>query len=189
GSQGTEPDVPTLLEVQSAMRRGLLDGRDPAAAAVLAGVLAPADRLGIHRNTSRGTLTKALRLNFPAVERIVGEDFFAAAADEFIAHNPPGTAWLDLYRERFAEFLQIFAPAASLAYLPDVARLERCVCSALHAAGARPLECARLLDIAPSAQAGLRLTPHPSVSLVSSVYPVDDIWRAVLAGDDAALAA
>jgi hypothetical protein len=32
-------------------------------------------------------------------------------------------------------------------------------------------------------------TPHPSVSLVSSSYPVDEIWRAVLARDDATLAA
>jgi hypothetical protein len=32
-------------------------------------------------------------------------------------------------------------------------------------------------------------TPHPSVSLVFSPYPVDAIWRAVLARDDAALAA
>ncbi len=181
--------MPTLLEVQGAIRRGLLDGGDVAIAAVLADAVAPADRLSIYRNTSRATLTKALRLNFPAVERLVGEDFFAAAADRFIAHEPPRIAWLDLYGERFPEFLQGFEPSAALVYLPDVARLEWSVCRALHAPEAAPLDCARLLDVEPSAQARVRFAPHPSVSLVSSAYPVDDIWRAVLARDDAAIAA
>ena len=35
----------------------------------------------------------------------------------------------------------------------------------------------------------VRFVPHPSVSLVSADYPVDAIWRAVLAQDDTALAA
>ena len=181
--------MPTLLELQTAMRHSLLDGGDPALAAVLTDALVPADRLSIYRNTSRSTLTKALRLNFPAVERLVGEDFFAAAADAFITREPPGTAWLDLYGEGFPEFLQGFEPAATLAYLPDVARLERAVGRALHAPDREPLDIARLASIDASDQARVRFTPHPSVSLLSSPYPVDAIWRAVLARDDAAMAA
>ena len=37
--------------------------------------------------------------------------------------------------------------------------------------------------------APVHFKPHPSVGLVSSDYPVDAIWRAVLARDDAAIAA
>jgi hypothetical protein len=144
--------------------------------------------LSIYYNTSRTALTNALRLNFPAVQRLVGEDFFAAAGDTFITREPPQTAWLDLYGESFPEFLQSFEPAASLTYLPDVARLERAVCHALHAVDAEPLEYSQLLDIEPSVRERLRFTPHPSVSLVFSPYPVDTIWRAVLARDDMALA-
>jgi hypothetical protein len=128
-------------------------------------------------------------LNFPAVQRLVGEDFFAAAADTFITREPPQTAWLDLYGEGFPEFLDGFEPAAALIYLPDVARLERAVGQALHAPDAKSLEHSRLLDIEPSYQGRVCFTPHPSVSLVSSSYPVDEIWRAVLARDDATLAA
>jgi hypothetical protein len=181
--------VPTLHEVQTAMRQGLLDGGDPALAAVLADTLAPADRLSIYRNTSRSSLTKALRLNFPAVERLVGEEFFAAAADTFIAREPPRTAWLDLYGQEFPEFLQDFEPAATLVYLSDVARLERAVGRALHAGDVEPLELARLASVDASEQARVRFVLCPSVSLLSSPYPVDAIWRAVLAGDDAAVAA
>jgi hypothetical protein len=70
-----------------------------------------------------------------------------------------------------------------------VARLERAVCRALHAADVESLEYSQLLDIEPAIQERLCFTPHPSVSLVFSPYPVDEIWRAVLARHDATLAA
>jgi len=181
--------VPTLLDIQTAMRRSLLGNGDATVAAILGNAFAPADRLSIYRNTSRTALTNALRLNFPAVQRLVGENFFEAAADTFITRDPPRTAWLDLYGEAFPEFLQCFEPAAALIYLPDVARLERAVSRALHALDVKPLEYLQLLDVEPSLQGHLCFAPHPSASLVFSLYPVDAIWQAVLARDDTALAA
>ena len=179
----------SLREFQSAMRAGLLDDSSTVAAPLLAEVLIPADRVSIYRNTSRIALTNALRLNYPAVQRLVGEDFFAAAADIFITKEPPRTAWLDFYGAAFPEFLERFRPAASLPYLADVARLERAVSRALHAADAEAVTPSKLAGLAESAQGRVSFLPHPSISLQSSKYPVDAIWRAVLARDDAALAA
>src|SRR5215470_5774758 len=153
------PAVPTLLEVETAMRCGLLDNDNTTVVATLSDTLAPVDRLSIYRNTSRTALTNALRLNFPAVQRLVGEDFFEAAADTFITREPPQTAWLDLYGETFPEFLQRFEPAAVLIFLPDVARLERAVCRALHAVDAEPLDYSQILEIESSAQQRVRFTP------------------------------
>jgi len=181
--------VLSLREFQSAMRAGLLDDSSPVAAALLAEVLIPADRVSIYRNTSRIALTNALRLNYPAVQRLVGEDFFAAAADIFITKEPPRTAWLDFYGAAFPEFLERFRPAASLPYLADVARLERAVSRALHAADAKALAPVELADLPQIAQGSVSFVPHPSVGLLSSNHPVDAIWRAVVARDDAALAA
>jgi hypothetical protein len=181
--------MPSLLEFQSAMRAELLDDSNPAITATLTAALTPVDRVSIYRNTSRIALTNALRLNYPAVQRLVGEDFFAAAADMFIAKEPPRTAWLDAYGIGFPEFLEGFSPAASLRYLPDVARLERAVSRALHAVDSKTVTPAELARIPQSSAGSICFTPHPSVSLLSSDYPVDTIWRAVLAGDDAATAA
>ena len=181
--------MPSLREFQSAMRAQLLDDSSPVAAALLAEVLMPADRVSIYRNTSRIALTNALRLNYPAVQGLVGEDFFAAAADVFISKEPPRMAWLDFYGVEFPEFLEGFAPATSLPYLPDVARLERAVSRALHAADREAITPAQLTSLAESAQGSVCFVPQPSISLLFSKYPVDAIWRAVLAGDDAALAA
>jgi hypothetical protein len=181
--------VPALLEFQTAMRAQLLDDSSPAAAAIVAAALAPADRISIYRNTSRIALTNALRLNYPAVQRLVGEDFFAATADIFIAKAPPQMAWLDFYGVEFPEFLERFAPAASLRYLPDIARLERAVSRALHTADAERLAPAQLANTAIADHARVSFVPHPTIGLLSSHYPVDAIWRAVLADDDAALTA
>jgi hypothetical protein len=96
---------------------------------------------------------------------------------------------LNAYGESFSGFLERFAPAATLPYLPDVARLEWAVNRALHADEAPAVELTELASIGESDQARLTLVAHPSVSAVSSGYPVDAIWRAVLDGDDRAIAA
>jgi hypothetical protein len=180
--------MPTLLEVQRAMRASLI-GRDDVAAAAMLPEGVGADRLNIYRNTVLVGLTKALSLCFPAVGRLVGADFFEGAAGLFIPQHPPRAAWLDRYGAEFPDFLQHFAPAATLAYLPDVARLEWAVNLALHASDAAALDLARLGSLAPEHQASVAFVPHPSVSLLRLDHPADDIWRAVLDGDDAALAA
>lgn len=180
--------MPTLLEVQNAMRKSLVDRDDGDASAMLAGHV-PADRLDIYRNTFVMGATNTLRLSYPAVYRLVGEDFFAGAAAVFIAGNPPHAAYLDQYGAELPGFLEQFPPAAGLAYLPDVARLEWAVSRAIHATDCAPLVLSELAALAPQDRGGLRFVPHPSIGLLRVSYPVDVIWRAVLDRDDAALAA
>jgi Putative DNA-binding domain len=179
--------MPTLLEVQSAIRASLV-GRDDAAAAALLAERHGPERLAIYRNTFVTGATKALALSYPAVERLVGDEFFAGAAQIFIASNPPRAAWLDLYGADFPAFLAVFPPAAGLVYLPDVARLEWAVSRALHAADRAPLALAGLAQLAPADRGRVRLEPHPSISLLRANAPADVIWRAVLERDDATLA-
>lgn len=182
--------MPTLLEVQRAVGRSLIE-RDDAAAAehVVGDGLAPAARLNVYRNTFVGTLTKALHLSFPAVHRLVGAEFFESVARLFIEAAPPRSAYLDEYGADFPAFLESFQPAAGVVYLPGVARLEWAVSRALHAPDAAPLDPARLAAADPTDHSRVCLVPHPSVELIESDYPVDMIWRAVLAQDDAAMAA
>jgi hypothetical protein len=178
----------TLLETQQAMRTWLVEGERGAAAALLADGVAP-DRLDIYRNTFFANATRALRLTYPAIQKLVGVDFFEGAAAAFIAEHPPRSACFDDYGDAFAAFLAGFPPAASLAYLADVARLEWAVSRALHAADVEPLDLARLSALSPDEQERVSFVPHPAVSLLSLATPADVIWRAVLAGDDDVLAA
>jgi hypothetical protein len=178
----------TLLDLQRAMRTSLVDRDDGAVAAMLAdGVTA--DRLDIYRNTFVTGVTKALRLAYPALHRLVGAEFFEGAAAIFIAQHPPRAAWLDEYGAQFADFVRDFDPAASLPYLADVACLEWAVSRALQAADEPPLDLQRLQALSPEDQVSVAFVPHPSISLLRTEYPADEIWRGVLKGDDAALAA
>jgi hypothetical protein len=179
--------MPTLLELQHAIRKSLVERESAAIARSLAAGV-KVDRLDIYRNTIFSGLTKTLRLAYPAVERLVGAEFFEDAAQAFIAEHLPCSACLDQYGDEFPDFLRDLPSAASLSYLADVARLEWAVNRALHAPDAKPLELAQLAEIAPERQGDVSFRPHPSVSLVRADYPVDNIWRAVLSGDDQALA-
>jgi len=185
-----ETAAPSLLELQRALRDSLVehDGCGISAHVVDGGIDATG-RLDIYRNTSAGALTTALRLSYPAVHRLVGAEFFKGAAGFFIESFQPKSACLDDYGEEFPAFLSVFEPAASLAYLPDIARLEWAVNRALHAADMEPLDTQRLGALAEAERARVRFAPHPSVSLVRADHPADLIWRAVLEKDDAALSA
>ncbi|MDE2165270.1 MAG: putative DNA-binding domain-containing protein [Alphaproteobacteria bacterium] len=182
--------MPTLHELQNDVARGLI-GRDTAAAAlhVVGDGLAPAARLAVYRNTIVAGLTTALRLSYPAVHRLVGAAFFESAAQLFLEARPPRAACLDDYDPGFADFLAGFAPAAAIPYLAGVARFDWAVSRALHAPDAAALDPAALGAVDAADEKRLRLVPHPSVGLVRADHPVDAIWRAVLAQDDAAMAA
>ena len=184
--------MPSLRDIQEGMRRSLVARDDAIAAFVADDGLAATERLDIYRNTFVSVATRALRLNHPAILRLVGDDFFDATAQSYVREHPPASAWLDQYGEAFADFLGAWPAARSIPYLADVARLERAVTCALHAPNTpalAPAALASLAALAPDAQADVRFIAHPALQLVHTAFPVDAIWRAVLERDDAALAA
>jgi len=83
--------MPRLLELQQAMHRSLVERDDREAAShIVPDGLAPGARLNVYRNAFIASLTKALRLCYPAIYRLVGAEFFAGAAARFIPACPPG---------------------------------------------------------------------------------------------------
>ncbi|TCL70348.1 DNA-binding domain-containing protein [Rhizobium sp. BK251] len=136
----------------------------------------PERRFGVYRNNVSTGLTGAIASRFPAAEQIVGKDFFAAMARAFVQLHPPRSPLLLSYGDNFADFVAGFEPARALAYLPDVIRLEAARGRAYHAADVEPLDPAELAKVGPGALAGLRLVPHPSLSILHSTHPVVTIW-------------
>ena len=136
----------------------------------------PERRFGVYRNNFRAGLSRALALRFPVTEKLVGEAFFAAMAQAFIAQHPPKSPILFGYGDDFADFVNAYHPAADLGYLPDVVRLEAARGKAYHAADIPPLEPAVLADLDTDILPTLTFAFHPSVSLVRSVHPIVTIW-------------
>jgi hypothetical protein len=177
--------MPALRDVQTALRRALLDDDLGAIDALVAGNgVAAADRLAVHRNNLRISLTDALRDTFPAVCRLVDERFFAYAAHEFLTASPPRGACLAEYGAGFADFLAAFPTCRALAYLPDVARLEWLMHVAAHAADAIPLPPSALAGIAAADAPRLVFRLAPSLGFLTSPWPVDRIWRLNRPGAD-----
>lgn len=133
-------------------------------------------RLAVYRNTVVVGLVDALAATFPAVEKLVGETFFRAAAREFVRARPPRSAVLHEYGDAFPEFLAAFPPAATAPYLADVARLERAWLRAFHAADIAPAGLDLLRDLPADGIDRVRPLPHPSASLIVSKFPVVALW-------------
>ncbi len=79
----------------------------------------------VYRNTVMKGCIDALQANYPAVERLVGEEWLRAAAAIYARAELPSHPTLLDYGEGFAQFLRTFAPAAELPYLAGVAQLDR----------------------------------------------------------------
>src|SRR5207253_290805 len=83
-----------------------------------------AERIAIYRSTIQANYRKALAATYPVVMRLTGAPFFHAAVDAYAVAMPSASGDLNVYGDRFGEFLAHYAPAANLPYLADVARLE-----------------------------------------------------------------
>jgi preprotein translocase subunit SecD len=106
----------------------------------------PPKRFAVYRNNVASSLINALRTRFPATEKIVGDEFFAAMAHLFITGNLPRSPVLMFYGDAYPDFIAGFEPARELPYLPDVARLEAARTHAYHAADAVPFGAERFLE-------------------------------------------
>lgn len=140
----------------------------------------PARRFGVYRNNVLHSLTEALADTFPVTRALVGEEFFRAMAQVFVRAQPPRSPMLVEYGQPFADFVQGFAPAASLPYLADVARLEMARVQACHAADAEPITTQRLAYVMGEPErVGERVVDlHPSLQVLRSLHPVVALWAA-----------
>jgi hypothetical protein len=146
-----------------------------------------AERLRIYRNTCRSALVETLRMSYPAVERLVGGDFFDMATERYTDAHPARSGYLNDYGGAFAAFLARLDAARDLRYLPDVARFEWALSIAANASDAPVIEATALLAVDIDDRVDLRFEAHPSVQLLKLEHPADEIADAVLAGDEAAM--
>jgi hypothetical protein len=163
--------------LQQDFAAALLDAELPVPHGVTAHNGTPhARRFAVYRNNVVTGLIRAIKTRFPATERTVGDEFFAAMAHVFVTAQPPRSPLLMVYGDDFPEFIAGFPPAAEIPYLADVARIEAARTRAYHAADADPMDPARLQSIAPDALADMRVTLHPSAEIVRSAHPVVTLW-------------
>jgi hypothetical protein len=167
-----------LRDLQAAIRDAILGDDEHAAARAIAGDgIEPSARLLIYRHHVFTSLTAALKGTYPVICRLVDERFFAYAADRYIREHPPTRPCLFEYGASWPEFLAGFPPCQAYAYLPDVARLEWAVNVARHAEVGPNLDRTRLGAVSAEDIPHLTFSLDPSLALLSSLWPIDLIWR------------
>ncbi len=173
-----------LAELQRAFAAALHDGADGAIAEHVRSAGAPAGaRIAQYRRNMGATRHDALAAAYPVVRRLVGDAFFAAMARLYAAEHPSRSGDLHLFGDALDRFIAAYAPARSLAYLADVARLEWACHECLHAADAQ-FDASVLAGVPASRRHELRLRLHPAVRLLESPHPVVAIWEANQPGND-----
>lgn len=163
---------------QRGFAAALLDPERPTPSGIIGpdGDVCP-KRFAVYRNNVVVGLTEILKAAYPAVRRLVGEEFFDAMAGIYVRAEPPRSPILLEYGGTFPAFIETFPPAASVPYLADVARIEWAWVSAYHAPEACPLGAGSFANIAGDELPGLRLLLHPSVQVCRSSMPALTIWR------------
>lgn len=167
-----------LHELQHAFAAAIFDGAD---AGLLGHCVGDPGRnargLEAYRRSVLTNLATAVQATYPIIENIVGEEFLAAACRRYAQTWPSRQADLNAYGDRFADFLANFEAAASLPYLPDVARLEWLIQQVHGAADAPPQDLSRLATTTPAAWGELRFRLDPAHARLASRWPLVRIWQ------------
>ena len=132
--------------------------------------------MAVYRNTVIHGAVEAFRANYPVVEQILGSEMAEQVAVDFATQWPPRRPVLALYGERFADWLEAQPWIGDLAYLPDVARVERLRVESLLAADCEALG---IDEVRQSLQtSGSLVGLHPAVRFTWLPTPAMSIWLA-----------
>ena len=170
--------MPSLHELQMHFSAALFDGTAEALMPWICsdGIDSEA-RIEIYRNNLHETFRKTLALEFPVIQRLVGEDYFRHLALLYLGDYPSRSGDLHHIGQHFPRFLTGWFENTPYSYLSDVASLEWAHQESLVAAEAAPIDPGVLLKFAPEECAQLRFRLHPACRLVRSAYPIVRIWR------------
>jgi hypothetical protein len=174
-------DYPTEEKLQPSFAAVFAQGLTDPARATPADVVGPRGkaaikRYNVYRNNVTVSLINALAATYPAVQRIVGLEFFRAMARFHVRATPPTSPLLFEYGRDFPAFIEGYEHAQDMPWLADTARIERAWLDAYHAADVPPLS-PDVLAVVPSDRVGdLVFTAHPAACIVRSVYPAVAIF-------------
>jgi len=176
---------PSLRELQQRMKARIV-GAHATQAPQAAGPLplnpqrgTPGDaRLAVYAEGYLVRIREALAEVYEAVHHVLGEDAFAALAEDYAARHPSHDYNLSFSGRHLPAFLAGWRLTERLPFLPDLALLEWRVCEAFHAFDAPPTDVRVLNRIPERDWERLQLTIQPSAAIVDSAWPVLDLWSA-----------
>ena len=174
-----------LKRFQDDFARALVAPDDTVSAQPFLAALMRQPGFSVYRNTVMKGCIDALQANYPAVARLVGEQWFRAAAAIHVRESLPRDPMLFDYGDTFVQFLAQFAPARGLPYLTDVARLDRFWTEAHTAHDEEPVLANAVAQVPTERLARVALRPHASARWAwFDTQPIVTLWRRNRTHDD-----
>ena len=136
-------------------------------------------RIWVYQNNTRGALLEYLQEVFPAVQGVVGEEYFKLMVDRFVTNSPPQWGNIHLYGELFASVIEELEGLRTLPYLADLIDLEWAMHQSYFASLGTPLIVG---EYSQEELLSASVLLNESVTMVESVYPLEEIYRQSLPG-------
>lgn len=136
------------------------------------------NRFFIYHNNWRFGLLKALNNTYPVCERVTGKKFFEAMAIQYIKTHFSTFFSLNDYGWDFFKFIENFAPASTLPYLSDVAKLEWAVHKALINIPSKKININKIVKRMNKVEKSINtISVVQNGSLIFSQFPIHKIWE------------
>ncbi|WP_233270353.1 HvfC/BufC N-terminal domain-containing protein [Chachezhania sediminis] len=155
-----------LLRPQDAAPSGLRNPED-----------APAGRrFDVYRNNVVAGLSDALSSGFPTVASLLGPEAMTGLSRLYLQDHLPVSPIMARFGTDFPDFLGAVEQLRSLAYLPDIARLDLARRQSYHAADADHVTPEVFAAVPGDRLARVTLAFAPAVRLLRSPWPIHAIW-------------
>lgn len=133
--------------------------------------------LSIYRNNLKANALQALKVSFPTVEKLIGEELFAHSVNQLLVTQPPSLGDWGLWGSEYSDLLGELTALEDYPYVKDIAKLDY----QLHLLS-RAKDCS--VNIESISMLGsheldnIRLVMSPNIRLLESEFPIVEIYRA-----------
>jgi hypothetical protein len=173
-----------LITAPNGVEEGLADEYDLAGLgldAIIEGddYVGAVDRVGIYADMYFYRILDALKEDFPATLKILGDVNFHNLITGYLVVYPPKQPSITEASRHLSAFAAASEWTSQFPHISDLIHLERALIDAFLGPDATPLNLAQLRSTPESEWPSLRLGLHPAVQLVACHWRVDELLRAV----------
>jgi hypothetical protein len=141
------------------------------------------ERLDVYANMYFFRILDVLRADYPKLAAVLDGDAFHDLATDYLQAHPSRHPSLRFVGAALPGFLAAHRAAARRPWLAELAALEWARVDVFDRADAAAVSREALAALAPEGFAELALAPVPACALVPAAWAVEDLWRALEAGD------
>jgi hypothetical protein len=154
-------------------------------AAVVAGdsKLDEVGRVGVYADMYFDRLLDILRMDFPKLLAVLGEEAFAGLAADFLEAAPPAGFSLRDLGAPLPRFIESYPALSDRPWLAELARLEWTRVDVFDGPDSPVWTFEDLRSLPPDRFAELPLTAVPTHRLVTGAYAVEEVWRRIERGE------